>query len=83
MAETLEAQLKSLIVETLELTIQPETIEDTTQLFGGGLGLDSVDALELAAMLSGHFNLEITDRDTARGVFTNVRTMADYIRQHQ
>jgi len=82
--DSLERQIKEKIVEVLELDIDPGQIGDETPLFGEeGLGLDSVDVLEVVAMLQMDFNMEIPDKKTATAVLANVRTMADYVRQHQ
>ena len=81
MEPTLEQQIKRRLVETLELGVTPDQIDDQMPLFGSGLGLDSVDALEVAAMLSLHFNVEIADREAAKHILANVDAMASYIRQ--
>jgi acyl carrier protein len=82
MDPTLEQQIKQRLVETLELGIGADKIGDAMPLFGEGLGLDSVDALEVAAMLSRHFNVEIADRDAAREILADVSAIARHIR-HQ
>ena len=73
--ETLENQIRSLIIESLNLEgMSPEEIADDTPLFGEeGLGLDSIDALELGVTLSG-----TTEENRSR--FASVKTLADYIR---
>jgi acyl carrier protein len=83
MEPTLEQQIKQRLVETLELKITPDKIDDNAPLFIEGLGLDSVDALEVAAMLSMHFNVEITDRETAKEILSSVKSIADYIRKQK
>jgi acyl carrier protein len=83
MPPTLEQQIKQRLVETLELSVTADKIDDGAPLFGEGLCLDSVDALEVAAMLSLHFNVEISDRDAAKEILANVRAMADFIRRQQ
>jgi len=82
---TLEQQIKERLVETLGLKIAPESIDDKTPLFGEGLGLDSVDVLEIAAMLSLHFNTEITAGDSSRyrEIFASVNSLADFVRERQ
>jgi acyl carrier protein len=82
---TLEQQIKERLVETLGLKIAPESIDDKTPLFGEGLGLDSVDVLEIAAMLSLHFNTEITAGDSGRyrEIFASVNSLADFVRERQ
>ena len=82
---TLEQQIKENLVATLGLKIAADAIGDDTPLFGGGLGLDSVDVLEIAAMLSLHFNVEITAQDSARyrEIFASVHSLADFVRERQ
>ena len=81
MVPTLEQQIKQRLVETLELGTSADKIDDAMPLFDGGLGLDSVDALEVAAMLSMHFNVEINDRETARTILSSVGAIAAHIRR--
>jgi acyl carrier protein len=83
MEPTLEQRIKEKLVETLELKLTPDQIDDDAPLFVEGLGLDSVDALEIAAMLSLHFNVEITDLSGTRDVFSSVRSLADFVRKFQ
>lgn len=82
---TLEQQIKERLVEALGLKIAVEAIDDNTPLFVGGLGLDSVDVLEIAAMLSLHFNVEITAGDSGRyrEIFASVHSLADFVRERQ
>jgi len=82
---TLEQQIKERLVETLGLKIAPEAIGDTTPLFAEGLGLDSVDVLEIAAMLSTQFGVEITAGDSGRykEIFASVKSLADFVRERQ
>jgi acyl carrier protein len=83
MEPTLEQKIKEKLIETLELKITPDKIDDNAPLFVEGLGLDSVDALEISAMLSMHFNVEIKDADTAKAVLANIKSIADYVRKNQ
>ena len=82
---TLEQQIKEKLVASLGLNIAADAIGDNTPLFGEGLGLDSVDALEIAAMLSVHFNVEITQQDSSRyrDILANVHALADFVRERQ
>jgi len=81
MEQTLEQKIKEKLIETLELKITPDKIDDNAPLFIEGLGLDSVDALEVAAMLSMHFVGEITDKDSAKAVLSSIKSIADYVRK--
>lgn len=80
-AENLEAELKVLIVEALMLKdTTPEQISSTAPLFAGGLGLDSIDALELGIAVEGRWGLKIgTDEALAREVFRSVQTLGAFI----
>ncbi|MEW6419141.1 MAG: phosphopantetheine-binding protein [Nitrospirota bacterium] len=79
MSDTLQ-KLKELLVTRLKLKIGVDEIKEDTQLFGpNGLGLDSIDMLELIVGIKKEFGVEIMDRETAEKVFTSVGTIATYI----
>jgi acyl carrier protein len=79
-AAELRLRLKRLIVEELNLRGRdPETIEDDAVLFGPALGLDSLDALQLAVAVEEQLGVRLPDGDEARSVFRSVRTIADYV----
>ena len=66
-----------MMVDELMLQVTPEEIEDHTPLFGPeGLGLDSVDALQLVVALEKHFGLKMSDGEAAKGILHSVSTMA-------
>ena len=74
------AEIKRLIIETLDLRGRSEAdIEDDEPLFGGRLGLDSLDALELAVALESRFGVAIPDGDEGRQVFLSVASIARYV----
>ena len=74
------AELKSKIIESLNLQeVTPEQIDDDAALFGTGLGLDSIDALELVVMLEKNYGIVIKDIEEGRPAFRSVRTLADFI----
>ncbi len=81
----LEMEIKQLIVEALSLEdIMPEEIETEAPLFGDGLGLDSIDALELGMALRKKFNINIDSDDKAtRESFQTVSRLADLIRSQR
>lgn len=73
----LRQRIKEVMIEELMLDFQPEEIGDTTPIFGAdGLGLDSVDALQLVVALEKHFGLKLSDAEAAKGVLSSVATMA-------
>ena len=78
MSETtdLKTRLKSVMVEELMLQVEASEIGDATPLFGPeGLGLDSVDALQLTVALEKHFEFKITDAEAAKSIFQSVDTI--------
>ena len=82
-AATLKLEIKRLMVENLMLQITAEEIGDQQALFGpGGLGLDSVDALQLVVALDKQYKLEIRDPEYARRVLESVTTMAEAVAKH-
>jgi len=82
MSQVLATQdrIKRLIVDSLHLEgVQPEMIEDEAPLFGEGLGLDSVDALELVVALEKEFGIKIKSQEMDREVFSSVSTLAQFV----
>ena len=78
--DQLKLQLKKHMIQYLNLLeITPEDIGDDQPLFGEGLGLDSIDSLELAVLLEREYNIKITDPKEGRKIFVNVNTIVDYI----
>ncbi len=75
--EELRQKIKEVMVEELMLDQAPSEISDIIPIFGGGgLGLDSVDALQLVVGLEKHFGLKIGNSDAARGILESVETIA-------
>ncbi len=73
----LKGRIKRMLVENLMLKISPEEIGDDLPLFGaGGLGLDSVDALQLVVALEKNFGLKIQDAELARKILQSVNSIA-------
>jgi acyl carrier protein len=73
-------RIKRLIVESLHLEgMRPEMIEDEEPLFGEGLGLDSVDALELVVALEKEFGIKIKSQEIGREVFSSVSSLSHFI----
>ncbi|MBS1947445.1 MAG: acyl carrier protein [Bacteroidetes bacterium] len=82
--EALKAQLKKQIVEFLNLMqVKPEEIKDDEPLFGEGLGLDSIDSIELIVLLNREYGIDIKDPKEGRKVLVDVNTMVDYIEAHR
>jgi acyl carrier protein len=80
----LKQQLKEQIIEFLNLIdVKPSDIEDDKPLFGEGLGLDSIDSIELIVLLERHYGIKITDPKEGRKILVDVNTMVDYIIQHR
>lgn len=81
MAEELIEKLKVQIIETLNLEdLEPSDINATDPLFGDdGIGLDSIDALELIVLMNKEYNIQIADPEEGKTVFTSVQSMANYI----
>jgi len=81
----LEEQIKQIIIKSLELEdISVEDIEDDEPLFNDGLGLDSIDALELGMALKKEFNLTMSkDKEENKKHFYSVKTIADFVRTQQ
>lgn len=77
-------QLKNEIIEQLNLVdIKKEDITADTPLFGDGLGLDSIDSLELIVLLDRKYQIKITNPQEGKKVFQTLRTMAEYIQEHK
>ena len=81
----LEQQIKKLIIGSLELEdISADDIVDDEPLFGDGLGLDSIDALELGMALKKEFNLTLSkNKEENKKYFYSVKTIADFVRAQQ
>ena len=78
------SDLKAQIIEQLNLQdIKPADIGDDQPLFNEGLGLDSIDALELIVLLQQQYKIKLSNADEGPKVFYSVRTMAEFITAHQ
>lgn len=81
--EDLILKLKKEILNVLNREdITPEDIETEAPLFGDGLGLDSIDALELIVLLEENYGVKIEDPKEGRKIFNSVKTIAEYIQKH-
>jgi acyl carrier protein len=81
MDQQLASQVKEAIARSLKLPMAPEDIADDIPLFGEGLGLDSIDVLELVLELERTFNVKITDEQLGRRALRSVRTIVELIEQ--
>lgn len=82
--EALKQELKSKIIEVLNLEdIAVADISDDDALFGDGLGLDSIDALELIVMLDKDYGIKLVDPKEGKMIFMSIDTMAGYIAENR
>lgn len=78
----IRAKLKELLVSNLNIEgVTPDQIKDDDALFGEGLGLDSLDAVEIVVILQRHFGVEVKDMEKGREIFRSVNTLANYIHE--
>jgi acyl carrier protein len=76
----IKSKLKVALIEELKLEdVTPEDIQDDAPLFIEGLGLDSLDAIELVVLVQRNFGLAIQDQEEARAAFASINTLAAYI----
>jgi acyl carrier protein len=77
-------ELKNEIIRVLNLEgVQPEDIADDGELFGEGLGLDSIDALELIVLLEKNYGIKLKDPAQGKEIFKSVRTMAEFVQANR
>ena len=82
--EALKQELKENIIDILNLEdIKLEEINDNDALFGDGLGLDSIDALELIVMLDKDYGIKLVDPKEGKTIFQSIETMAAYIKENR
>jgi acyl carrier protein len=79
--DNLAPRVKELIVRRLKLEIDPTSIQDDAPLFGEGLGLDSIDALELVLGLEQEFGIKVEDEEVGVKAFSSVNALVDFIEQ--
>ena len=81
--DTLIEKLKGQIIEQLNLAeVKPTDINADARLFGDGLGLDSIDALELIVLLEKHYGIKIQNPSDGKKIFESVRSMAEFIKSN-
>ncbi|ERJ58475.1 MULTISPECIES: phosphopantetheine-binding protein [Sphingobacterium] len=82
--EELKEELKGKIIEVLNLEdIEVSDINDDDSLFGDGLGLDSIDALELIVLLDKGYGIKLSDPKQGKAIFESINTMADFISKNR
>lgn len=81
---SLKEDIKAQLIEQLNLAeLSVEDIEDDAPLFGDGLGLDSIDALELIVLLDNYYNIKIENPEHGKEIFQSVNSLADYIEKNR
>ncbi|MDP1774713.1 MAG: phosphopantetheine-binding protein [Methylobacter sp.] len=85
MSDDLISQLKTMLIEGLRLEdIMPDDLSPDAPLFNGGLGLDSIDALEIGVMLDRQYGIKITSGDERNNeIFVSLRSLADFVATHR
>lgn len=82
--DNLKLELKKQIIDVLNLEeVRPEDIIDDAPLFGDGLGLDSIDALELIMILDKNYGIKVTDKNQSKAILRSIDTMAAYIAENR
>ncbi len=82
--EDLKQELKEIIVRDLKIQgISPDEIEDDAPLFEEGLGLDSLDAVELVVLIQKHFDVQIEDMEEGREAFASINALASFINERK
>lgn len=82
--EELISDLKGHLIQYLNLEdVSPEEIANDAPLFGDGLGLDSIDALELIVLLEQEYGIAVADPEKGREIFESVNTMVQFIQANQ
>lgn len=81
----LKEELKNKIIKALNLEeLRPEDIDDSTPLFGDdGLGLDSIDALELIVLLEKDYGIKVKDAKAGKNIFKSIEVMASFVEQNR
>jgi acyl carrier protein len=83
MDDTLRPRIKDVLVQCLRLPFPATQIADDVALFGEGLGLDSIDALEVVLAVERTFGVTIGDEQTAKRALTSVNTLAEFIEERR
>jgi len=82
--ENIILKLKEEIIEVLNLEdVTPADIDENAALFGDGLGLDSIDALELIVLMEKNYGIKLQDPSQGKEIFKSVKVLADYIAENR
>jgi acyl carrier protein len=82
--EELILELKTKIIEVLNLEeMTPDDLDADSPLFGDGLGLDSIDTLELIVMLEKNYGIKLASPAEGRAIFKSIRSIAEYVNEHR
>lgn len=82
--EKIITELKEEIIKVLNLEdIAPDDIDNDAPLFGGGMGLDSIDALELIVLIEKNYGIKLKEPAEGKEIFKSINVMADYITKHR
>ena len=81
--DRLRTEVKELLVSGLRLDVRPADIADDAAIFGEGLGLDSIDALELVVLVEERFRLSIPDEEVGKRAFASVDALVEFILQER
>jgi len=82
--EALERELAVVLVEALNLDVAPDSVDPSAQLYGDGLGLDSIDILELALEVSRRYGFQLrSDDENNQQIFQSLRSLAAHVAQHR
>ncbi len=82
--ESLKTELKTKIIEVLNLEeVSVKDIDDNDALFGDGLGLDAIDALELIVLLDKDYGIKLSDPKQGKDIFQSIETLAAYITENR
>lgn len=82
-ANALRAEVKELLATGLRLDLAPSDIPDDSPIFGDGLGLDSIDALELVVLVEERFHVSIPDEEVGRQAFASVSALVEFIQNER
>lgn len=82
--DTLRSEVAALIVEALNLDVQPQDIDPQAPLYGDGLGLDSIDMLEIALVVSKRFGFQLkSDNENNQQIFASLQALTEHIAAHR